>query len=249
LSWIFFFLLRSFYAFPSILFICTGQVFSKQFLKLPNEWSTKWSSLSQSTFNEPTTRHLINTHHPKDRTKQRRRIFIVEPSSWLSMYPPVFLLPDTQASFCDPAFSLIGSPKFPNHHHCLPQPSKNPLHIIQQIPPSSLGQPFRFLTQVLFSKQSPTLQLCNIANSPCLLNEWARCTGWPFSKHSRCEWTGTAVLNILIFFILWQKMLVPAIFFMRRLLFYETATFFYEMAIFIRRLFCMRRTFYISKNV
>jgi hypothetical protein len=69
-----------------------------------------------------------------------------------------------------------------------------------QISPSSWGQPFRFLTQVSFSKRSLTLQLRNKANSPRLLNEWTRCAGRQFSKHSRCEWTGAAVLKILVFF-------------------------------------------------
>jgi hypothetical protein len=95
----------SFYAFPSILSTCAGQEFSKQFPKLPNKQRTKWSSLSQPSMNPlPGTHHLINTHHSKDSIKQRKRIFIINSSSWLSMHPPVFLLPNTQASFCNPAF-------------------------------------------------------------------------------------------------------------------------------------------------
>jgi hypothetical protein len=225
----FFSLLRSFYTLPSI------QTFSKQFPKLPNKQSTKQSSLSQSIFNEPTTHHLINTHDPKDSIKQRKRIVIVDLSLWLSKHPPLFFLPDTQASSCNPAFhwsdpwssqtiiivslnlqriqytsshqippsskrqhqakkedlhrwpvvmtfyaspsipstwytskllwpciSLIGSPKFLNHHHCLPQPSKNPLHIILSNLTIIMGAAFGFLTQVLFSKQSPALQISAI---------------------------------------------------------------------------------------
>jgi hypothetical protein len=51
-----------------------------------------------------TSFHQIPPSSKRQYHKQRKRIFIVEPSLWLSMHPPVFLLPDTQASFCNLAF-------------------------------------------------------------------------------------------------------------------------------------------------
>jgi hypothetical protein len=135
-SWISF----SFYAFPSILFTCVGQDFSKRFPKLPNKQITKRLSLPQSTFNEPTTHHLINIHHPKDSIKQRKRVFIVDSSSWLSTHLPVFLLPNTQASFCDPAFHWSD----PQSSQTIIIVSLNLLRIhytsSHQIPPSSKRQ-------------------------------------------------------------------------------------------------------------
>jgi hypothetical protein len=42
-----------------------------------------------------------------------------------------------------PGISLIRSPKFPNHHHCFPQPSKNPLHTIPLNPTIIKGAAFQ----------------------------------------------------------------------------------------------------------
>jgi hypothetical protein len=119
---------------------CAGQVFSKHFPKLPNERSIKRSSLSQSTFNEPTTHHFIKSHHhPKDSTKQRKRIFIVDSSSWIFFFllRISYALPSILSPVAGQVF-IKHFPKLPNevpnHHHCLFQPSQHPLHIISSNP-------------------------------------------------------------------------------------------------------------------
>jgi hypothetical protein len=142
----------------------------------------KLSSLSPSTLKEPTTHHFIKPHHhPKESTKQRKRIFIIDLSLCISSSLSLCFLHKLLSahliqqlhkdSICllTILFTNVLRMTSLKPPHDFPTLQINLLSkdiLYKKIPTvlsaDSWGQPFRFLTQVPFSTRSPTLPISAI---------------------------------------------------------------------------------------
>ena len=154
---------------------CAGQVFSKHFPKLPNERSIKRSSLSQSTFNEPTAHHLsIPTIIEKTApSKERGSSSSTRCRDFLRIPQYSFYLIHKQAFVTRHFIDRI--PEVPKPSSLSPSTFKQSTthHFIKSHHHNGGSLSGSLLRCRLASDPPPCrfLHLCNIANSPRLLNE------------------------------------------------------------------------------